>query len=103
MRVIIGGPSCLQPYASSVLNISAIGLAAGLTKSNEGLGAVGNYKGLADYTALGGVLTVFALRNYAERTRQKTESERLSLAFWAQKCGVAAKKTFSSRISNSNG
>src|SRR5208337_4028222 len=24
--------------------------------------------------------------------RQKTESERLSLAFWAQKCGVAPKK-----------
>ncbi|HXY59418.1 MAG TPA: PQQ-binding-like beta-propeller repeat protein, partial [Methylocystis sp.] len=40
---------------------AGIGLAAGLSKSNEGLGAVGNYKGLAEYTALGGVLTVFAL------------------------------------------
>jgi len=42
---------------------AGIGLAAGLSKSNEGLGAVGNYKALSDYTALGGVLTVFALPN----------------------------------------
>jgi PQQ-dependent dehydrogenase (methanol/ethanol family) len=40
---------------------AGIGLAAGLTKSNEGLGAVGGYKDLAKYTELGGVLTVFAL------------------------------------------
>ena len=46
---------------SGVGGWAGIGLAAGLAKSNEGLGAVGNYKGLADYTALGGVLTVFAL------------------------------------------
>jgi len=46
---------------SGVGGWAGIGLAAGLSKSNEGLGAVGNYKGLADYTALGGVLTVFAL------------------------------------------
>jgi alcohol dehydrogenase (cytochrome c) len=36
-------------------------MAAGLTKSNEGLGAVGAYKALSNYTQLGGVLTVFAL------------------------------------------
>jgi lanthanide-dependent methanol dehydrogenase len=46
---------------SGVGGWAGIGLAAGLAKSNEGLGAVGNYKGLADYTALGGVLTVFSL------------------------------------------
>jgi len=46
---------------SGVGGWAGIGLAAGLAKSNEGLGAVGNYKGLADYTALGGSLTVFAL------------------------------------------
>ncbi|HTO78498.1 MAG TPA: PQQ-binding-like beta-propeller repeat protein, partial [Methylocystis sp.] len=46
---------------SGVGGWAGIGLAAGLAKSNEGLGAVGNYRGLADYTALGGVLTVFAL------------------------------------------
>lgn len=40
---------------------AGIGLAAGLTKSTEGLGAVGGYKDLAKYTELGGVLTVFAL------------------------------------------
>jgi PQQ-dependent dehydrogenase (methanol/ethanol family) len=40
---------------------AGIGLAAGLSKSNEGLGAVGGYKDLANYTELGGVLTVFAL------------------------------------------
>jgi alcohol dehydrogenase (cytochrome c) len=42
---------------------AGIGLAAGLTKSNEGLGAVGNYAALSNYTALGGVLNVFALPN----------------------------------------
>jgi lanthanide-dependent methanol dehydrogenase len=48
---------------SGVGGWAGIGLAAGLAKSNEGLGAVGNYRGLAEYTALGGVLTVFALPN----------------------------------------
>ncbi len=42
---------------------AGIGLAAGLTNPNEGLGAVGGYAALADYTALGGQLTVFALPN----------------------------------------
>ena len=40
---------------------AGIGLAAGLSKSSDGLGAVGGYKDLAKYTNLGGSLTVFAL------------------------------------------
>ncbi len=48
---------------SGVGGWAGIGLAAGLSKSNEGLGAVGNYASLANYTALGGVLSVFALPN----------------------------------------
>jgi glucose dehydrogenase len=40
---------------------AGIGLAAGLTNPTDGLGAVGGYAGLRDYTALGGVLTVFSL------------------------------------------
>jgi PQQ-dependent dehydrogenase (methanol/ethanol family) len=40
---------------------AGIGLAAGLTGNTEGLGAVGAYKSLANYTQLGGVLTVFTL------------------------------------------
>lgn len=42
---------------------AGIGMAAGLQGDNEGLGAVGAYKKLSDYTKLGGVLTVFALPN----------------------------------------
>ena len=48
---------------SGVGGWAGIGLAAGLSKSNEGLGAVGNYASLANYTQLGGVLSVFALPN----------------------------------------
>jgi PQQ-dependent dehydrogenase (methanol/ethanol family) len=40
---------------------AGIGLAAGLTKPQEGLGAVGGYAGLSKYTSLGGSLTVFSL------------------------------------------
>jgi PQQ-dependent dehydrogenase (methanol/ethanol family) len=40
---------------------AGIGMAAGLEKDNDGLGAVGGYKELRDYTELGGSLTVFAL------------------------------------------
>ena len=40
---------------------AAIGLAEGLTKGTEGLGAVGLTASLADYTNLGGTLVVFAL------------------------------------------
>ncbi|MBY6240877.1 lanthanide-dependent methanol dehydrogenase XoxF5 [Methylosinus sp. Sm6] len=50
---------------SGVGGWAGIGLAAGLSKSNEGLGAVGGYRALSDYTALGGVLTVFTLPDSA--------------------------------------
>ncbi len=40
---------------------AGIGMAAGLEKDTEGLGAVGGYKELKDYTELGGVMTVFSL------------------------------------------
>ena len=40
---------------------AGIGMAAGLDKDTDGLGAVGGYKELRDYTELGGSLTVFAL------------------------------------------
>jgi PQQ-dependent dehydrogenase (methanol/ethanol family) len=40
---------------------AGIGLAAGLTESTAGLGAVGAYQALTSYTNLGGQLTVFAL------------------------------------------
>ncbi|ABA78735.1 PQQ-dependent dehydrogenase, methanol/ethanol family [Rhodobacter sphaeroides] len=46
---------------SGVGGWAGIGLAAGLTNPNEGLGAVGGYAALSDYTQLGGQLTVFAL------------------------------------------
>jgi alcohol dehydrogenase (cytochrome c) len=42
---------------------AGIGLAAGLTDPNAGLGAVGGYAGLRKYTNLGGQLTVFSLPN----------------------------------------
>ena len=48
---------------SGVGGWAGIGLAAGLTNPNDGLGAVGGYAKLSDYTALGGQLTVFALPN----------------------------------------
>jgi PQQ-dependent dehydrogenase (methanol/ethanol family) len=46
---------------SGVGGWAGIGMAAGLTNDTDGLGAVGAYKSLANYTQLGGVLTVFAL------------------------------------------
>jgi lanthanide-dependent methanol dehydrogenase len=46
---------------SGVGGWAGIGLAAGLTNPNDGLGAVGGYAALSDYTALGGQLTVFEL------------------------------------------
>jgi len=46
---------------SGVGGWAGIGMAAGLTGDTEGLGAVGAYKSLSNYTQLGGVLTVFAL------------------------------------------
>ena len=46
---------------SGVGGWAGIGLAAGLTKPTDGLGAVGGYAALKNYTSLGGQLTVFAL------------------------------------------
>ena len=46
---------------SGVGGWAAIGLAEGLTKGTEGLGAVGLTTSLADYTNLGGTLLVFSL------------------------------------------
>ena len=46
---------------SGVGGWAGIGMAAGLSKDTDGLGAVGAYKALSSYTQLGGVLTVFAL------------------------------------------
>ena len=46
---------------SGVGGWAGIGLAAGLTNPNDGLGAVGGYAALSDYTELGGQLTVFEL------------------------------------------
>ena len=40
---------------------AGIGMAAGLEKDADGLGAVGGYKELKDYTDLGGSLTIFSL------------------------------------------
>ena len=48
---------------SGVGGWAGIGLAAGLTNPNDGLGAVGGYAALSDYTELGGQLTVFELPN----------------------------------------
>jgi lanthanide-dependent methanol dehydrogenase len=42
---------------------AGIGMAAGLEKDTDGLGAVGGYKELKQYTELGGSLTVFAIPN----------------------------------------
>ena len=46
---------------SGVGGWAGIGLAAGLTEPTAGLGAVGGYAALSNYTALGGQLTVFSL------------------------------------------
>jgi PQQ-dependent dehydrogenase (methanol/ethanol family) len=40
---------------------AGVGMAAGLEGNTDGLGAVGGYRELSQYTALGGSLTVFAL------------------------------------------
>ena len=48
---------------SGVGGWAGIGLAAGLTDPQAGLGAVGGYAALSSYTNLGGQLTVFALPN----------------------------------------
>ncbi len=55
-----GGKQYVAVY-SGIGGWAGIGLAAGLVNPNDGLGAVGGYAALSDYTALGGSLTVFAL------------------------------------------
>jgi len=53
-----------QQYVAVLSGIggwAGIGLAAGLTDANDGLGAVGGYASLSRYTALGGQLTVFTV------------------------------------------
>jgi len=57
-----GGQQYVAVY-SGVGGWAGIGLAAGLTNPNDGLGAVGGYAALSDYTALGGTLTVFTVPN----------------------------------------
>lgn len=46
---------------SGVGGWAGIGMAAGLTEDSDGLGAVGGYRHLQNYTRLGGVLTIFSL------------------------------------------
>jgi PQQ-dependent dehydrogenase (methanol/ethanol family) len=55
-----GGKQYVGVY-SGIGGWAGIGLAAGLEKDSDGLGAVGGYKELAQYTDLGGSLTVFTL------------------------------------------
>lgn len=45
---------------------AGIGMAAGLEGDTDGLGAVGAYRKLSDFTQLGGVMTVFTLPDSAE-------------------------------------
>ncbi len=60
MTYIHEGKQYVAVY-SGVGGWAGIGLAAGLTNPNDGLGAVGGYAGLKQYTNLGGSLTVFSL------------------------------------------
>ncbi|SNR33725.1 PQQ-dependent dehydrogenase, methanol/ethanol family [Paracoccus sediminis] len=55
---------------SGVGGWAGIGLAAGLTNPNDGLGAVGGYASLSDYTELGGQLTVFELPGEASASAE---------------------------------
>jgi lanthanide-dependent methanol dehydrogenase len=57
-----GGKQYVGVY-SGIGGWAGIGMAAGLEKDADGLGAVGGYRDLQKYTALGGSLTVFALSN----------------------------------------
>ncbi len=57
-----GGKQYVAVY-SGIGGWAGIGLAAGLVNPTDGLGAVGGYAGLSNYTTLGGQVTVFALPN----------------------------------------
>ncbi|EAU40815.1 putative pqq dehydrogenase protein [Fulvimarina pelagi HTCC2506] len=52
---------------------AGIGLAAGLTDPNAGLGAVGGYAALSNYTALGGQLTVFTVPDQTASASSSSE------------------------------
>ncbi|GBD44379.1 Methanol dehydrogenase [cytochrome c] subunit 1 [bacterium HR40] len=60
MTYLHGGKQYMAVY-SGIGGWAGIGLAAGLTEDTAGLGAVGAYKALSNYTQLGGQLTVFTL------------------------------------------
>jgi PQQ-dependent dehydrogenase (methanol/ethanol family) len=67
---IIGNVFAYQHHGKQYVGVfsgiggwAGIGMAAGLEKDTDGLGAVGGYKELRDYTDLGGQLTVFTLAN----------------------------------------
>ena len=64
-----GGRQYVGTY-SGIGGWAGIGMAAGLTESTEGLGAVGGYKDLAKYTTLGGSLFVFALPERARSAQR---------------------------------
>jgi len=69
-----GGKQYVGVY-SGIGGWAGIGMAAGLTESTAGLGAVGGYKDLARYTNLGGTLFVFALPdNVSTRTAGLTRT-----------------------------
>ena len=69
MTYIHGGKQYIG-ILSGVGGWAGIGLAAGLTNPNEGLGAVGGYAALSDYTELGGQLTVFELPGEASASNE---------------------------------
>ena len=62
MTYVHGGKQYVA-VLSGIGGWAGIGLAAGLTEDTAGLGAVGAYKALSNYTQLGGQLTVFTLPN----------------------------------------
>ncbi|MCG8593951.1 MAG: methanol/ethanol family PQQ-dependent dehydrogenase [Kiloniellales bacterium] len=62
MTYVQGGKQYVA-VLSGIGGWAGIGLAAGLTEDTAGLGAVGAYKALSNYTQLGGQLTVFTLPN----------------------------------------
>ena len=66
-----GGKQYVGVY-SGIGGWAGIGMAAGLTESTAGLGAVGGYKDLARYTTLGGSLFVFALPDRVAREASST-------------------------------
>jgi lanthanide-dependent methanol dehydrogenase len=68
-----GGKQYVGVY-SGIGGWAGIGMAAGLTESTAGLGAVGGYKDLARYTTLGGSLFVFALPDGVAREASKALS-----------------------------